>query len=33
MHTGSLRNNVLHDLILTKMPVARFVGTRSFQIR
>jgi hypothetical protein len=33
IHTGSIRNNVLHDLALIKMNVARYVGTGSFLIR
>ena len=29
IHTSSIRNKALHDLTLTKMAIARFVGTGS----
>jgi hypothetical protein len=33
IHTSSVCNNTLHDLTLTKLTVARFVGTGRFWIR
>jgi len=31
-HTGSTRNNALHDLTLIEMTAARFVGTGGFLV-
>ena len=31
--TSSISDNALHDLTITKMTVARFVGTESFLLR
>ena len=32
IHTGSIRNNALHDLTLIKIIVARFLGAESLLI-
>jgi hypothetical protein len=33
IHTSNICNNVLHDLTLVEMTIARFVGTGGFLIR
>jgi len=33
IHTGCIRNNVMHDLTLIKLAVTRFVGTGGFLVK